>query len=230
MSTRCSGLASRSFIIGSRLCPPAMMRASEPRRWSAAMAPSTLVARSYSNEAGVCKGSLLCLRVDLARRGAGVLQVRLLALGEVGPCVGGRVRLVPAGGVDPGVGGRFLGSRRLAQRLAAELGILGELLPGSVGAAELRRHDPLRGGLGPLSLLANLAVVGGGAAALLARRGHPPGRRCRSPATGGTPVGAAVGPRGRAIARPGSRPRRSAARSRSGSRRRWGPRGLAAPA
>src|ERR687897_2973260 len=175
MSTRCWGWASRSFIIGSRLCPPAMMRASEPRRWSAAMAPSTLVARSYSNEAGVCKGSLLCLRVDLARRGAGVLQVRLPALGEVGPCVGGRVRLVPAGGVDPGVGGRFLGSRRLAQRLAAELGILGELLPGSVGAAELRRHDPLRGGLGPLSLLANLAVVGGGAAALLARRVHPPG-------------------------------------------------------
>ena len=30
MSIRCSGFASRSFIIGSRLCPPAMMRASEP--------------------------------------------------------------------------------------------------------------------------------------------------------------------------------------------------------
>ena len=54
MSMRRSGLASRSFIIGSRLCPPAMMRVSGPPRFSAAMAPSTLVARSYSNGAGVC--------------------------------------------------------------------------------------------------------------------------------------------------------------------------------
>src|SRR5215210_7161181 len=54
MSTRCSGLASRSFIIGSRLWPPAMTRASGPRRSSVAIAPSTLVARSYSNGAGVC--------------------------------------------------------------------------------------------------------------------------------------------------------------------------------
>ena len=54
MSIRCSGLASRSFIIGSRLWPPAMMRASEPSRCSDAIAPSTLVARSYSNGAGVC--------------------------------------------------------------------------------------------------------------------------------------------------------------------------------
>ena len=30
MSIRCSGLASRSFIIGSRLWPPAMIRAPEP--------------------------------------------------------------------------------------------------------------------------------------------------------------------------------------------------------
>ena len=55
MSIRCSGLASRSFIIGSRLWPPAMIRASGPSRSSAAIAPSTLVARSYSNGAGVCK-------------------------------------------------------------------------------------------------------------------------------------------------------------------------------
>ena len=55
MSIRCSGLASRSFIIGSRLWPPAMMRASGPWRSSAAIAPSTLVARSYSNGAGVCR-------------------------------------------------------------------------------------------------------------------------------------------------------------------------------
>src|SRR5579859_1922070 len=54
MSIRCSGLARRSFIIGSRLWPPAMMRASDPSRWSDASAPSTLVARSYSNGAGVC--------------------------------------------------------------------------------------------------------------------------------------------------------------------------------
>ncbi len=54
MSIRCSGLASRSFIIGSRLCPPAMIRASGPSRLRAAMTPSTLVARSYSNAAGVC--------------------------------------------------------------------------------------------------------------------------------------------------------------------------------
>ncbi len=54
MSTRYDGLASRSFIIGSRLCPPAITRASDPARSSAASAPSTLVARSYSNGAGVC--------------------------------------------------------------------------------------------------------------------------------------------------------------------------------
>ena len=29
-STRCSGVASRSFIIGTRLCPPASGRASSP--------------------------------------------------------------------------------------------------------------------------------------------------------------------------------------------------------
>src|SRR4051794_4646585 len=56
MSMRCSGLASRSFIIGSRLWPPAMMRASGPRRCSAAIASSTLSARWYSNGAGVCTG------------------------------------------------------------------------------------------------------------------------------------------------------------------------------
>src|SRR3954465_1808584 len=54
MSMRCSGLASLSFIIGSSECPPAMIRASGPRRWSAAIASSTLSARWYSNGAGVC--------------------------------------------------------------------------------------------------------------------------------------------------------------------------------
>src|SRR4051812_23604783 len=54
MSMRCSGLASRSFIIGSSEWPPAMIRASGPSRWSAAIASSTLCARWYSNGAGVC--------------------------------------------------------------------------------------------------------------------------------------------------------------------------------
>ena len=39
MSIRCSGWASRSFIIGSRLWPPAMIRASGPSRSSEAIAP-----------------------------------------------------------------------------------------------------------------------------------------------------------------------------------------------
>src|SRR4051794_18110337 len=54
MSTRYSGFASRSFIMGSRLWPPAITRASGPCFTSNAMAPSTLSARSYSNGAGVC--------------------------------------------------------------------------------------------------------------------------------------------------------------------------------
>src|SRR5258707_1362378 len=52
MSIRCSGAASRSFIIGSRLCPPAITRASGPKRSSSASASSTLVARAYSKGAG----------------------------------------------------------------------------------------------------------------------------------------------------------------------------------
>src|SRR2546423_3093834 len=54
MSTRCSGVARRSFISGSRLWPPAITRASDPSRASLASASSTLVARSYSNGAGTC--------------------------------------------------------------------------------------------------------------------------------------------------------------------------------
>src|SRR5947199_8022774 len=59
MSTRNSGAASRSFIIGRRLCPPATSRASGPSRSRMASASSTLVARSYSNGAGTCMASLL---------------------------------------------------------------------------------------------------------------------------------------------------------------------------
>src|SRR3954451_24256566 len=53
MSTSSEGCASRSFIIGSRLCPPAITRASS-LAFNVAIAPSRLVARSYSNRAGVC--------------------------------------------------------------------------------------------------------------------------------------------------------------------------------
>src|SRR3954469_20182788 len=68
MSTRYSGFASRSFIIGSRLCPPAITRASGPCFTSDAIAPSTLSARSYSNGAGVCMSSPpLPHRAPLAR-------------------------------------------------------------------------------------------------------------------------------------------------------------------
>ena len=43
MSISHSGRASRSFIIGSRLCPPAMTRASGPCRSSSSRASPTLV-------------------------------------------------------------------------------------------------------------------------------------------------------------------------------------------
>src|SRR5215471_20840940 len=54
MSTRVSGCASRSFIMGIRLCPPARIRASGPNLASRAIACSTLVALSYSTYAGTC--------------------------------------------------------------------------------------------------------------------------------------------------------------------------------
>src|SRR5215207_2191627 len=55
MSTSTSGAASRSFIIGIRLCPPATSRASGPYRRNKSTASSTEVATSYSNRAGTCK-------------------------------------------------------------------------------------------------------------------------------------------------------------------------------
>src|SRR5215210_4776301 len=132
MSTRCSGLASRSFIIGSRLWPPAMTRASGPSRCSAAMASSTLSARSYSNGAGVCTGrpfvtvarglaaadaGLLAGLVLLRRVGADdgralePLGARLAGLG-----VQGARREAAAGDVaqDRAAGGAGGGDRRLA--------------------------------------------------------------------------------------------------------------------
>src|ERR1700758_2790504 len=54
MSTRYSGLAIRSFIIGNRLWPPATIIAPSPSWSSNPIAWSTLVARSYSNGPGTC--------------------------------------------------------------------------------------------------------------------------------------------------------------------------------
>ena len=54
MSIRVSGWASRSFIIGIRLWPPASTRDSGPNRASSSSACSTLVALSYSTCDGTC--------------------------------------------------------------------------------------------------------------------------------------------------------------------------------
>ena len=54
MSMRYSGLAMRSFIIGSRLCPPATMNAPSPSLSRSPTAWSMLVARSYSKGPGTC--------------------------------------------------------------------------------------------------------------------------------------------------------------------------------
>src|SRR3954453_9158011 len=82
MSIRCSGVESRSFIIGSRLWPPAMIRASGPKRSSAAIAPSTLLARSYSNGAGVCTGPPFLTGHAAADAG---IRARLVLLRRIGP-------------------------------------------------------------------------------------------------------------------------------------------------
>jgi hypothetical protein len=54
MSINASGCASRSFIMGSRLCPPATTTDSGPYSASSVSACSTLVALRYWNEAGTC--------------------------------------------------------------------------------------------------------------------------------------------------------------------------------
>src|ERR1022692_269646 len=53
MSISVSKLAKRSFIMGRRLCPPAMSRDDLPS-WSNEIAWSTEVARAYLNGAGTC--------------------------------------------------------------------------------------------------------------------------------------------------------------------------------
>src|ERR1700735_596512 len=84
MSTRYSGFARRSFIIGSRLWPPAITRPPGPTQSRDAIAPRTLVARSYSNGPGVCtctpfrgRGHLLAGPADLL--GGVVLDRRIAA-------------------------------------------------------------------------------------------------------------------------------------------------------
>ena len=57
MSTSTSGWASRSFIIGIRLWPPARMRVSGLATSDSAC--STLVARSYSTCDGTCMLSII---------------------------------------------------------------------------------------------------------------------------------------------------------------------------
>src|SRR5215207_4033126 len=158
-----------------------MIRASEPSRWSASMAPSTLVARSYSNEAGVCTTSLLSLPVgavfwvgrvaiDLTRHGGRVLQVRLSFLRRLGPPIGGRVGLVAGARVDAALSSRLTGYGRLSEDRAAELTILRQHLARRVGSSELGGDDALGGGFGPRALLADLCLIRCGPAALLARR------------------------------------------------------------
>src|SRR6188508_662593 len=78
MSTSNSGEARRSFIIGSKEWPPAITRAPAPTRPSVAIAPSRLVARSYSNGPGVCtRGPFVRRQVSPdARLGAGLVLLR----------------------------------------------------------------------------------------------------------------------------------------------------------
>src|SRR5690606_34609537 len=52
MSTRCAGVASRIFIIGRRLCPPARTLPSSPSSARSAVASSSVVGAEYSNGAG----------------------------------------------------------------------------------------------------------------------------------------------------------------------------------
>src|SRR5208282_1383609 len=66
ISTRCAGCASRSFIIGIRLCPPASSFPSSPNCWSIESASLTDEARWYSNDAGNIALTLLLRVADRA--------------------------------------------------------------------------------------------------------------------------------------------------------------------
>src|SRR4051794_33360774 len=135
MSIRTSGLARRSFIIGSRLWPPAMTRASGPWRWSAAMAPSTLVARSYSNGPGVCTSGPL-----LGRAG--------------GPGLGAAVAVAVSVRRRRRAGrGRRLGPHAAAGQPAAHAGLLARLVAlRRVGADDRRALESLRARLARLGI------------------------------------------------------------------------------
>src|SRR6516225_7621806 len=98
MSTTCLGWASRSFIIGRRLWPPARSLASSRCRDRSPTASSTLATRWYSKLAGYMAPPLLLLgRLDRrpdARRRQGQIDVGDPEGGErvdhgVGHCRGG---------------------------------------------------------------------------------------------------------------------------------------------
>src|SRR4051795_11058682 len=135
MSIRTSGLASRSFIIGSRLWPPAMTRASGPWRWSAAIAPSTLVARSYSNGPGVCTSGPL-----LGRAGGPGLGPAVTVAVRRGRRAG---RAGRAG--RSGRSGRLLGHHAAAGETTAHAGLLARLVAlRRVGPDDRRALEALR--------------------------------------------------------------------------------------
>src|SRR3954447_1988250 len=145
MSMRTSGVARRSFIIGSRLWPPAMTRASGPWRWSAAMAPSTLVARSYSNGPGVCTSGPL-----LGRAGGPGLGTAV-AVADGGRRLGHEAGIAePA--ADAGLLARLVAVRRVGaddrralQALPAPLARLGATKPRRQAAAlDVAQHPAAR--------------------------------------------------------------------------------------
>src|SRR4051794_31604156 len=129
MSIRTSGLARRSFIIGSRLWPPAMTRASGPWRSSAAIAPSTLVARSYSNGPGVCTSGPL-----LGRAGGPGLGAAITVSVRRGRRAG-----------RAGRSGRLLGHHAAAEETTAHAGLLARLVAlRRVGPDDRRALEALR--------------------------------------------------------------------------------------
>src|SRR4051794_16042412 len=124
MSIRCSGVASRSFIIGSRLWPPAISRASG-WRWSAASASSTLVARSYSNGAGVCNAASSGPAGQPSARGADVLALFVL---------------------DRSVGADHRRAGELLRAVVADRGV--QLPRGQAAALDVAQHPGARAGGG----------------------------------------------------------------------------------
>ena len=181
MSIRCSGFARRNFIIGSRLCPPAMTRAPGTellqRRDRAVHAGCALVlewGRSlhWISPAVTCRSALGLCRFDvgLTTGCGGVLQVGLDALRQLRPGVDHRVGLVARTRVDAARGRRLVRSGRLSENRAAELGILRQYFARRVGAAELGGDDAFGGDFRPRAFLAHLYFAWCRPAALLARR------------------------------------------------------------